>query len=114
MPTNDQRTEHFRDAIALILKRRVEFPRGCLVTVKSVKMTNDLKFANVVLSVLPVSAELDVLQALDDYRKEISKDMAFNLKMRQIPKLHWSFDHTEENAQGIENFIEELKRKGEL
>lgn len=114
MPTHDQRTEHFRDAIALILKRRVEFPRGSLVSVKEVKMTSDLKFANVVLSVLPVSLEPDVEQALLDFKKEIGKDMAFNLKMRQIPKLHWSFDHTEENAQGIENFIEELKRKGEL
>ncbi|MBU2566446.1 ribosome-binding factor A [Patescibacteria group bacterium] len=114
MQTNDQRVDHFKDSMAEILKKRVEFPRDCLVTVIDAELTSDLRFAKLVLSVLPISFEEQVLDALKDYHHDIVKEMANRLKMRKIPKLHWAFDRTEHKAEQIETYIEELKEKGEI
>jgi len=99
--------------MAAILAKRAEFP-GALVTVVSAHLTDDQKYATITLSVLPVSAEDAVLESLKIYRHDILKDMARSLKLRHMPSLQWRFDYTEEEAQGIENYIEELKRQGEL
>lgn len=114
MPTYDQRVAHFRDEMARILNQKVEFPIGSFVTVMDAKLTTDLRFANVILSVLPVSAEESVMQALDDYSNDIRKEMAKKLHLRHMPNLHWSFDRTEEKAAKIEKYIDELKEKGEI
>ncbi len=114
MPTYDQRVAHFRDEMARILNQKVEFPIGSFVTVMDAKMTTDLRFANVVLSVMPVAMEEAVGEALKDYSNDIRKEMASKLHLRHMPNLHWSFDHTEEKAEKIEKYIEDLKQKGEI
>ena len=114
MPTYEQRIAHFREAMAHILKKRVEFPLGAFVTVVDAKITTDLRFANIVLSVLPVSREEDVLDALHEYRNDILKEMAQTMGLRNMPRLHWSFDYTEEKASKVEQTIEEMKLAGEL
>lgn len=106
--------EHFKEAIADILNRAVEFPRGAFVTVVNAELTSDLRFAKTVLSVLPVTAEEDVLEALRDYHGEIMDEMAKTLNLRRLPKLHWEFDRTEHEAAKIESVIDEMKADGEL
>jgi len=114
MTTPRQRLDRFRDSMAQILKTQVEFPRTCLVTVVDAALAPDQANAKVVLSVLPVSAEPQVLESLETYRHDILKKMAGDMRLRHLPNIHWAFDHTEQNAQGIETYIEELKRSGEL
>ena len=114
MTDYNQRKEHFKDAMADILRRRVEFPLGALVTVVDAKITNDLRFANTVLSVMPATAKDDVLAALEEFRKDITKEMALKLGMRRIPKLHWSFDDSQDTGSAMNDYINELKDKGEL
>ncbi len=109
-----QRKEHFKDSMASILRRKVEFPLGSLVTVVDAKLTNDLRFANTVLSVLPVSAQDDVLKALEQFKHDILKEMADTLHMRRLPKLHWSFDNSQQVGADINDYINELKEQGKL
>lgn len=106
--------QHFRDALAAVLAERVEFPRGSLVTVMDAKITSDTLHAKGVLSVLPVSMEKDVLNALAEYSHEIKEGLAEKLRMRRIPKLHWTFDETEAYVGDIDDTINALKKKGEL
>ncbi len=114
MTNYNQRKEHFRDAIADILKRRVEFPRGVLVTVMDAKLTNDLQFANTVLSVLPITAKKEVLKTLTEFNNEIKKEMATKLNMRRIPKLHWSFDDKLDYVERMDAYINKLKAEGNI
>jgi ribosome-binding factor A len=114
MTDYNQRKEHFKDAMADILRRRVEFPLGAFVTVVDAKLTNDLRFANTVLSVMPISAKEGVVEALEEFRKDITKEMALKLGMRRIPKLHWSFDDSQDVGATMNDYINELKEKGEL
>ncbi len=114
MTDYNQRKEHFKDAMADILRRRVEFPIGTMVTVVDAKLTNDLRFANTVLSVLPINAQEGVLQALKDFHHDIMKEMADTLGMRRLPKLHWSFDDSQQIGTEMNEYIEELKNEGKI
>lgn len=114
MTSPEQKQQHFRDAMAATLKKTVEFPLSAFVTVVDAKMAPDQANAKVVLSVLPVDKEELVLQSLETYRHDIIKEMARSMRLRHLPKIHWAFDHTEENAFGIEKYIDDLKDKGEL
>ena len=106
--------QHFREALALVLAERVEFPRGVFVTLLDAKVTRDTIHAKGVLSVMPVTAEKEVLETLEDYKREIKEGLAEHLRLRRIPNLHWTFDETEAVAAGVEKTINDLKKKGEL
>lgn len=106
--------QHFRDALAQVLRERVEFPAGAFVTVLDAKVTKATTHSKAVISVLPTSMEKDVLATLKDYDREIKEGLSEKLRLRRIPTLHWTFDETENVASGIEKTIWELKQKGEL
>lgn len=106
--------DHLREALAEVLMKRVEFPRGVLVTVIGAKVTRDTRHVKGVISVFPVDREEDALQALAEARREIKEGLAEKMRLRRIPELHWSCDETEENAHKIEMELNALKTRGEL
>ena len=114
MTLPEQKQQHFLEAMANTLKKTVEFPLGTFVTVVDAKLTDDQANAKVVLSVLPVSNEEVALQSLETFRHDILKEMARSMRLRHLPNIYWAFDHTEEEASGIEKYIDELKDRGEL
>lgn len=114
MITEFQNNQHFKEDMAQILARQVEFPLGSLVTVVNARLSSDQANAKVILSVMPVSYEEQVLDALKTFKHDIVKNMAGSLRLRKIPNLHWEFDRTEQNAQELDEFMDDLKEKGEL
>lgn len=114
MVTEFQKNQHFKEDMAQILARQVEFPMGSFVTVVDARLSSDQANAKVTLSVMPVAYEEQVLEALKVFRHDIIKSMAGSLRLRKMPNLHWEFDHTEQKAQDLEEYMNELKEKGEL
>jgi ribosome-binding factor A len=110
----EQGMERLTHAVAAVLRERVEFPRGCLVTVLDAKITRDSKHAKVVLSVLPERYKDNIIETLRTSEHDIKDGLAHELRMRRIPALHWAFDFTEAEAAEIEWTINELKAKGEI
>ncbi len=106
--------DHFRDALAKVLREQVEFPVGVFVTVLDAKVTKATTHAKAVLSVVPSGRNEEVLEALKEYEHDIKQGLAENLLLRRIPTLHWEFDQNGEYAEGIERTIKELKDKGDL
>lgn len=106
--------QHFRDALAMVIREKVEFPQGAFVTVLDAKITKATTHAKAIISVLPATMEKEVLDALKGYDYEIKEGLTEKLRLRRIPTLHWSFDETESVAAGVEKTIQELKNKGEL
>ncbi|MFH1078012.1 MAG: ribosome-binding factor A [Patescibacteria group bacterium] len=106
--------QRFRDALALVISERVEFPMGALVTLVDAVITRDTRHAKGTISVLPVTMEGACLAALEEYRPEINEGLAKHLRLRRIPKLHWETDHTEEHAAQIDAEIQRLKNEGQL
>lgn len=108
MSSFDQQSEHFRDVLAEIFSRNVEFPPQVFVTVAQAKPTCDHKHVKVVLSVLPEQQEKAVLEIVKKSMHEIKDALAHRLRMRTIPHLHVVFDTTEAEAAKIEEAINKL------
>jgi ribosome-binding factor A len=106
--------QHFREALAQVVREVVEFPPGAFVTVLDAKITRDTKHAKGIISVLPVEMENEVLKLLKEAEHDIKEGLGETLRLRRIPRLHWGFDRTEDHAADIDQTIAELQRKGEL
>jgi len=106
--------QRFRDALALVLAERVEFPKGAIVTLTDAKVTRDTKHAKGVISVFPIAMEAEVFAALQEYRRDIFEGLAEKLRLRRIPSIHWAIDRTEEHVATIDEEIKTLRKKGEL
>lgn len=106
--------EHLREAMSDVLAREVEFAPGVLVTVLDAKMTANTAHAKFVLSVFPESAKELVLEKLHEYDHEIKEGLGKALRLRRIPRLHYSFDETEAEAAEVEDVLLDLRKKGEV
>ncbi|MFA6161493.1 MAG: ribosome-binding factor A [Patescibacteria group bacterium] len=109
-----QRHEHFKEAMAEILARVVDFPRNIFVTVVDARITDDQANAKIVLSLMPITAKETALQVLSDNKHEILDAMAKSMRLRKLPRLYWAFDESNEKIWEIEGLIEDLKEKGEI
>jgi ribosome-binding factor A len=101
--------DHVRDTMAQIFARDIEFPRGCLVTVQKAKLTANTAHANITLSVLPRSSEPEVRHILERSDGIIKDGLAHGLRLRRIPRLHYSFDEIEAHAEEIELLLNKIK-----
>ncbi|MEO5927798.1 MAG: ribosome-binding factor A [Patescibacteria group bacterium] len=106
--------QHFRDALALVISQRVEFPPDVFVTILTTKLTRDTIHAKCVISVLPADREKDAIKVLKEANIEIKNGLTEHLRLRRIPRLHWTTDKTENAAAEIDAIIDHLKHKGEL
>lgn len=114
MNQKTKRRQDFKEIMAEILERCVEFPPGTLVTVADARLAPNQANAHIRLSVLPNTQGEATLKAVAEFNAEIKKALAKNQNLRKIPKLFWSLDETEEKAEKLETFINRLQKEGEL
>ncbi len=106
--------ERLKDALASVIAKEVEFPRGWLLTVLGAKMTANTKHAKVIISLLPAGQEDEAIRILKERDREIKQGLAERLRLRRIPTLHYTFDVTGSYVAAIDNAITHLKQRGEL
>lgn len=106
--------QHFRDALALVVSQVVEFPPGIFITVLMTKLTRDTKHAKCVISVMPAEREKEAIDTLKAAQGEIKEGLTEHLRLRRVPRLHWTTDKTESEAADIDAIIAHLQHKGEL
>ena len=80
------------------------------VTVSFVRMSKDLKIANVYFMPLGGKNKLDVLNSLKKVSGRIKKIISDNISLRQTPKLYFKIDETFEYAQNIQKILEKIKK----
>ncbi|MBU1146702.1 ribosome-binding factor A [Patescibacteria group bacterium] len=108
-----QRTEQFEELIIRELSeffsREVEFPLECLVTLTRVKVSDDLKYATVWLSVLPEKFTGTCLTISGRAVREFQKKLFRKMHTKFIPKINFKVDITEKKAEVVENLINQVK-----
>ncbi|MDD2377747.1 MAG: 30S ribosome-binding factor RbfA [Bacilli bacterium] len=82
------------------------------VVVTDCKVTNDLSFAKLYVTVLDESKKIETLKALNNASGFIRKKLAERIEVRHIPELTFVYDESIKNAQKIEGIIEKI-HKGE-
>lgn len=104
----NQVNETLKKEIALAVEELVEFPEG-LITISWVACDPNFSSAQIAISVLPDGLAGTALAKLKKTSGPIAHALKNRLRFRHIPRLIWSFDPTEKNADTIEKTFEKIK-----
>ena len=107
----EQLNELLQREIGAIIARDVEFPKGTMVTILSVRTSGDLKNARLTVSIFPDNKRGDILRILRKQSRSIEMLLQEHIPIHHIPSLTWSVDVTEEKAQEVEKLLDILQKK---
>jgi ribosome-binding factor A len=97
--------------LSILIKREIEIPDNILLTVTRVDVSNDLRDANVHISVYP---EERFIQTMDNLQSKIGllqSELNKILKMRPLPRLNFLKEKETAEAGRIEELLEQLKKE---
>ena len=95
-----------RELIAEILKRELQFPDGVLVTVTRVVTSQDMHYADVLISVLGADSEEEsILAELTRNVGEVQHLMNRRVRMRPVPRITFKIDREEKKRERIEKIL---------
>lgn len=105
--------EEIKRVISQLLRTKIKDPRiSDMVSITEVRVTNDLSFAKVFVSVFGTEDEKnDTLEGLRNAEGFIKKEIGRNVKMRIMPKLIFELDDSVEESLRLEKILEEIKTK---
>ena len=104
--------EQIKEEVSMIIAGEVEDPRVGYVTVTEARLTPDLKYAKIYVSVVGSEQEInDSLAALKHAAGFIRTQLGVVLQMKRTPELHFVFDNTTETATRIEQILSEEGEK---
>ena len=83
------------------------------VTVTDCKVSNDLSFAKVYVTVFDVNKIQSTIKALNNASGFIRKELASRIDIRHIPELTFVYDESIEYGKKIEDKILEIHEKNE-
>lgn len=97
--------------ISYILATEVKDNDIKFVTVTDCKVTNDLSFAKVYVTVLNEDKRDITLKALNNASSFIRGKLFDRVDIRHIPQLTFVYDESIANAEKIEDIIEQIHKK---
>jgi ribosome-binding factor A len=98
-------------SVGELLLRQLHDPRIGFTTVTAVKMSPDLRFARVYVSVYgDAEARKKTLQGLHAATGFIRKELGHQLKLRYTPEIVFEYDESVEYGAHIEEVIQQLKK----
>ncbi len=106
---SERLNELIKREISKIFLRDVEFPIDALVTVTRAEVSDDLRDANVWISVLPESKLKAVNKILYHQIFHIQQKINKTLKMRPLPKLKFVEEEETKEADKIEELLGKIK-----
>jgi ribosome-binding factor A len=110
----DRVAELIKTEISQILRRKVNDPRIGLVSITEVKMSPDLKYAKIFVSVLneDETIKLRALEGLNSAKSFIRGELGQALEMRVVPELTFTRDTAIERGIKIMKLINKLHTAG--
>jgi ribosome-binding factor A len=106
--------EQIREEVTLIIAGEVEDPRVGVVTVTDVRLTPDLHYAKIYVSIIGTEAEAQAsLAALKHAAGFIRIQLGAVLRMKRTPDLHFVRDEVTETAARIEAILSEEVAKAQ-
>lgn len=82
-----------------------------MISVTRVKITPDLKYAKVYVSLLNSKSNEKTMQALKDSAGFIRSQVARTVNLRITPELIFEYDDSIEHGEKIDNILKEINRK---
>ena len=96
-----------REVIAGIMNRELAFPAGTLVTVTRVRVSEDLFYGTVLVTILAGSPEGEraALGQLKDATGALQHALNRTLRMRPVPRIAFAVDQNEKQRERIEKLL---------
>ena len=118
MPENNTRlgriNEEYRKELSQIIGYELKNPNVTgLISVTKVKVTNDLKYAKVYVSILNSKNIKDTLAALKKSSGYIRSELARRVNLRNTPELIFELDDSIEYGTKIDAILKEIMPKKE-
>lgn len=95
-----------RQELDRVIRRVVDLPEGCIVTIESVATTRDLHQTRVSVSVFPFHQRFEAIRILKEMQPDICKELAKRLVLRTLPKLIFLIDEREERVDRINRILD--------
>ena len=114
MPANNNRLnridEEYRKELSTIIDRALKNPNITgMISVTKVKVTNDLKYAKVYVSILNSKNIENTMQGLKKSSGFIRTELAKRVNLRNTPELIFEIDDSIEYGARIDSIIKDLK-----
>ena len=104
--------EQIKEEVSMIIAGEVEDPRVGFATVTEAKLTPDLRYAKIYVSVIGTQDEIEAsLAALNHAARFIRRQLAASLRMKYTPELHFIYDEISSTAARIEELLSEEVEK---
>ena len=115
MPTNNNRLgridEEYRKEISHIIGYELKNPNATgLISVTKVKVTNDLKFAKVYVSILNSKNINKTMEGLNSALGYIRRELAHTVNLRNTPEIQFILDDSIEYGVEMSKKIDDLQK----
>jgi len=116
MNNPNRRSRRFADQlkyeIGWIIERQVNDPKKGFITLTRVRMSPDLRIANVYFSVLGEKNQREhTLEALNRAKRFIRKELGTRIESRFLPELRFHFDDSLEYSSHINSILRSIHRE---
>ena len=105
----DRLNNSFVEHISRIINTEIKDERINFVTVTAVKITNDLSFAKVYVTVLNDKERDNIIKLLNKASNFIERELSKRIDIRKMPDITFVYDESLEYAANIENIIERIE-----
>jgi len=96
---------------ALIIESQLHFSLSGMVTVTSVKLSDDLKNAKIYVSVFhQEGTKEDVVKKMNFEKKQIRFALSKKLYLKFMPEIFFYLDDSFDNAEKIENIFRQIHK----
>ncbi|MDX2034137.1 MAG: 30S ribosome-binding factor RbfA [Blastocatellia bacterium] len=104
--------EDLRQLLSGIIAQEIKDPRVGFATITNVKLSPDLRYARVMISVLGDPQEKqETLAALTRAAGFIRRQVGARIRLRYIPEITFAYDDTIEQGDRMMQLIEEIKKE---
>lgn len=118
-----KRTDRVADQIqrdlSKLIQREIRDPRLGMVTVSYVKVSKDLGYADIYVTVMPIGEQAEEsvipqsLAVLSNAAGFLRKELSRGIKLRVMPQLRFHFDESVDRGRRLHSLIEQAFQREE-
>ncbi|GMG97095.1 30S ribosome-binding factor RbfA [Tepidimicrobium xylanilyticum] len=109
-------SEEIKKVVSELISREIKDPRvNPMTSIVDVKVTNDLSYANIYVSVLgDKEAKNDTITGLNNAKGFIRKEMGRRIDLRHVPEINFHLDESIEQGLYISKLIDEVSKENRI
>ena len=109
---SDRLAQELRNEVSYIISRELKDPRLGFATITAVKVSPDLKYARILVSVLGTpEKQKTTMIALQKSAGFVRRQLSSRLKLRQCPELKFEYDDSIEYGAKMDEILNEVGRE---